>query len=64
MELKLVKIEEGCNEGAVLFHEYIKKSAQELNQQHREFVEKKKLQEQRRAEQEENVERKKAEKKE
>ena len=62
MELKLVKIEEGCNEGAVLFHEYIKKSAQELTQQHREHVEKKKLQEQRRLEQQENVERKKAEK--
>ncbi|GAK66151.1 brix-domain-containing protein [Moesziomyces antarcticus] len=62
MELKLVKIEEGCNEGAVLFHEYIKKSAQELTQQHRDHVEKKKLQEQRRLEQEQNVERKKAEK--
>lgn len=62
MELKLVKIEEGCNEGAVLFHEYIKKSAREVTQQHREHVEKKKLQEQRRLEQEENVERKKAEK--
>ncbi|KAJ1033952.1 hypothetical protein NDA16_000160 [Ustilago loliicola] len=62
MELKLVKIEEGCNEGAVLFHEYIKKSAQEVTQQHRDHVEKKKLQEQRRLEQEQNVERKKAEK--
>ncbi|SPO28052.1 related to SSF1 - Nucleolar protein involved in the assembly of the large ribosomal subunit [Ustilago trichophora] len=62
MELKLVKIEEGCNEGAVLFHEYVKKSAQELTQQHREHVEKKKLQEQRRQEQQENVERKQAEK--
>lgn len=62
MELKLVKIEEGCNEGAVLFHEYIKKSAQEVTQQHRELVVKKKLQEQRRLEQEENVQRKKEEK--
>ncbi|SPO28565.1 related to SSF1 - Nucleolar protein involved in the assembly of the large ribosomal subunit [Ustilago trichophora] len=62
MELKLVKIEEGCNEGAVLFHEYVKKSAHELTQQHREHVEKKKLQEQRRQEQQENVERKQAEK--
>nr|CDI54564.1 related to SSF1-Nucleolar protein involved in the assembly of the large ribosomal subunit [Melanopsichium pennsylvanicum 4] len=25
MELKLVKIEEGCNQGAVLFHEYVEK---------------------------------------
>lgn len=62
MELKLVKIEEGCNEGAVLFHEYIKKTAQEQTQLHREHIDKKKLQEQRRAEQELNVERKKAEK--
>ncbi|EST08070.1 Brix domain protein [Kalmanozyma brasiliensis GHG001] len=62
MELKLVKIEEGCNEGAVLFHDYIKKTSQEQTALHREHVEKKRLQEQRRAEQEENVERKKAEK--
>lgn len=62
MELKLVKIEEGCNEGAVLFHEYIKKSAQEQTQQHRDHVEKLKLQQQRREEQEQNVERKRAEK--
>lgn len=62
MELKLVKIEEGCNEGAVLFHEYIKKSVQEQTRLHREHVERKRLQEERRAEQEENVERKQAEK--
>ena len=62
MELKLVKIEEGCNEGAVLFHEYIKKTAREEVALAREHVEKRKLQEQRRAEQEENVERKKQQK--
>ncbi len=53
MELKLVKIEEGCNEGAVLFHEYVKKSVQQQTQLHREHVERKRLQEERRAEQEE-----------
>ncbi|SJX64091.1 related to SSF1-Nucleolar protein involved in the assembly of the large ribosomal subunit [Sporisorium reilianum f. sp. reilianum] len=62
MELKLVKIEEGCNDGAVLFHEYITKSAHEQTQLHRDHVERKKLQQQRRAEQEQNVQRKKAEK--
>ncbi|KAJ9474005.1 Ribosome biogenesis protein SSF2 [Pseudozyma hubeiensis] len=62
MELKLVKIEEGCNEGAVLFHEYVKKSAREEVQLQRDHADKLKLQKQRREQQEENVERKKLEK--
>lgn len=62
MELKLVKIEEGCNQGAVLFHEYVKKTAHEEAQLQREHMEKLKLQKQRREQQQENVERKKHDK--
>ncbi|VDC07135.1 unnamed protein product [Peniophora sp. CBMAI 1063] len=62
MELRLVKITEGIpgRPGAVIFHEFIKKSKSETAKQEKEHAEREKLRKQRRAEQEANVARKKA----
>ncbi|KIM49292.1 hypothetical protein M413DRAFT_21541 [Hebeloma cylindrosporum] len=62
MELRLIKITEGVpgKEGAVMYHEFVKKSKKELVLQKVEHAEKAKLKKQRREEQERNVERKKA----
>ncbi|EPQ25953.1 uncharacterized protein PFL1_06409 [Pseudozyma flocculosa PF-1] len=59
MELKLIKVVEGLNEGAVLYHDYLSKSAHEQVEQSRELEERRRLQRMRREEQERNVERKK-----
>ncbi|KAN0061224.1 rRNA-binding ribosome biosynthesis protein [Thecaphora frezii] len=64
MELKLIKVVEGLNEGEVLYHDYLKKTAGEEAKQRRELEEKRRLQQQRREEQQRNVERKKREKEE
>ncbi|KAF5373128.1 hypothetical protein D9758_001695 [Tetrapyrgos nigripes] len=64
MELKLVKITEGVpgKEGAVMYHEFIRKSKKEVAEQKAAHAAKEKLRKQRREEQERNVARKKAEK--
>ncbi|KAF9052711.1 Brix domain-containing protein [Panaeolus papilionaceus] len=63
MELRLIKIAEGVpgKEGAVLYHEFVKKSKKEVAAQKAEHAAKEKLRKQRREEQERNVQRKKAE---
>ncbi|KAI0047965.1 Brix-domain-containing protein [Auriscalpium vulgare] len=62
MELRLVKITEGVpgKEGAVIFHEFVKKSKTELAAQKADHAAKLKLRKERREEQERNVQRKKA----
>ncbi|PPQ64022.1 hypothetical protein CVT24_009396 [Panaeolus cyanescens] len=63
MELRLIKITEGVpgREGAVMYHEFVKKSKKEIVAQKAEHAAKEKLRKQRREEQERNVQRKKAE---
>jgi ribosome biogenesis protein SSF1/2 len=61
MTLQLVKVEEGLCDGAVMFHEFVKKTPEEIlalrnSKEHHEA-----LQKQRRAEQEANVKRKEEE---
>ncbi|KAF9532346.1 Brix domain-containing protein [Crepidotus variabilis] len=65
MELRLIKITEGVpgKEGAVMYHEFIKKSKKEAAAQKAEQAAKAKLRKERREEQERNVQRKKAEQK-
>lgn len=60
MTLKLMKIEEGVGEGEVLYHSYIKKTAEEKKELRKRIEKKKLLKEKRKKEQEKNVERKKA----
>lgn len=62
MELRLVKIEEGLNGSEVLYHDYVQKSPAEVAERTRAEAEKRKLVEQRRQEQERNVQRKKQDK--
>ncbi|KAJ3786005.1 Brix domain-containing protein [Lentinula aff. detonsa] len=64
LELRLVKITEGVpgKEGAVMYHEFVKKSKKEISAQNAAHAAKEKLRKERRAEQERNVARKKAEK--
>ncbi|KAK7440212.1 rRNA-binding ribosome biosynthesis protein [Stygiomarasmius scandens] len=64
MELRLVKITEGVpgKEGAVMYHEFVRKSKKEAAEQKAAHAAKEKLRKQRREEQERNVARKKAEK--
>ncbi|EIN07703.1 Brix-domain-containing protein [Punctularia strigosozonata HHB-11173 SS5] len=61
MELRLVKIAEGVpgKEGAVIYHEFVKKTKAEILAQKKEHAEKERLRKQRREEQERNVEKKK-----
>jgi len=61
MELRLIKITEGApgKEGAVLFHQFVKKSAEEAAALETSVTERERLKKQRREEQERNVERKK-----
>ncbi|KAJ7582593.1 Brix domain-containing protein [Mycena floridula] len=63
MELKLVKITEGVpgKEGAVIYHEFVKKTKKEVADQKAAHAAKEKLRKERREEQERNVARKKAE---
>ncbi|KAF8644155.1 hypothetical protein AX16_008682 [Volvariella volvacea WC 439] len=60
LELKLIKITEGVpsKEGAVIYHEFVKKSKKEAAAQKAEHAAKEKLRKQRREEQERNVQRK------
>ncbi|KAF8184931.1 Brix domain-containing protein [Mycena galopus ATCC 62051] len=62
MELRLVKITEGVpgKEGSVIYHEFVKKSKKEVASLQAAHAAKEKLRKERRAEQERNVERKKA----
>ncbi|KAJ6547106.1 Brix domain-containing protein [Mycena capillaripes] len=62
MELRLVKITEGVpgKEGSVIYHEFVKKTKKEAASQQAAHAAKEKLRKERRAEQERNVERKKA----
>ncbi|KAF9072958.1 Brix domain-containing protein [Rhodocollybia butyracea] len=64
LELRLVKITEGVpgKEGAVMYHEFVKKSKKEAAAQNAAHAAKEKLRKERREEQERNVARKKAEK--
>ncbi|CAM6111372.1 unnamed protein product [Calypogeia fissa] len=63
MTLQLVKVEEGLCSGGVMFHEYVKKTPEEIAQL-RALVEKREaLRKQRKAEQEANVKKKELEKK-
>ncbi|EKM82828.1 hypothetical protein AGABI1DRAFT_53337 [Agaricus bisporus var. burnettii JB137-S8] len=61
MELKLIKITEGVpgKEGAVIYHEFVKKSKKEAAEQASTHAAKEKLRKERREEQERNVQRKK-----
>jgi len=61
MELRLIKITEGApgKEGAVLFHQFVKKSAEEATALEASVTERERLKSQRREEQERNVARKK-----
>ena len=58
MELELVKVEEGMCDGRVLYHAYVKKSADEIKTLEQKKTEREKLRKQRRLEQETNVKRK------
>ncbi|TFK42753.1 Brix domain-containing protein [Crucibulum laeve] len=62
MELRLVKIAEGVpgKEGAILYHEFVKKSKKQIADLKAEHAAKAKLRKERREEQERNVKRKKA----
>jgi ribosome biogenesis protein SSF1/2 len=62
LELRLIKIVEGVpgKDGAVIYHDYVKKSKKEVAVQRAEHAMKEKLRQQRREEQERNVARKKA----
>ncbi|KAF4615491.1 hypothetical protein D9613_002903 [Agrocybe pediades] len=64
LELRLIKITEGVpgKEGAVMYHEFVKKSKKEVLAQKAEHAAKAKLKKERREEQERNVQRKKKEK--
>ncbi|KAJ3508670.1 hypothetical protein NLJ89_g5627 [Agrocybe chaxingu] len=61
MELRLIKISEGVpgKEGAIMYHEFVKKTKQEIAAQKAEHATKAKLRKERREEQERNVQRKK-----
>ncbi|CEL55129.1 Brix domain-containing protein C1B9,03c OS=Schizosaccharomyces pombe (strain 972 / ATCC 24843) GN=SPAC1B9.03c PE=1 SV=2 [Rhizoctonia solani AG-1 IB] len=65
LELRLVKITEGVpgKQGAVLYHEFVKKTAAETSELKKAAAARAKLKKERREEQARNVERKKAEKK-
>lgn len=60
--LQLIKIEEGLCSGEVLFHELVKKTAEEIQEMKKKREEKRKLKEERRRQQEDNVKRKEKEK--
>lgn len=58
MTMELVKIEEGLCDGEVLYHSHVLKSSEEVAELRQRNAEKKRLKDQRRREQEANVERK------
>ncbi|KAF8782965.1 Suppressor of SWI4 1 like protein [Argiope bruennichi] len=61
IKFQLIKIEEGCMSGEVLFHEFIKKTPEEIKAIKAKIKAQKLLKEQRRAQQKRNVEKKKSE---
>lgn len=60
--LQLIKIQEGMCSGEVLFHEFVKKTAEEIRELKRQKEEKRKLKERRKKLQQENVKKKEKEK--
>ncbi|KAM7441013.1 hypothetical protein ABFA07_006285 [Porites harrisoni] len=60
--LQLIKIQEGMCSGEVLFHEFVKKTAEEIRELKRQKEEKRKLKERRKKQQQENVKKKEKEK--
>ncbi|KAJ7520797.1 hypothetical protein O6H91_19G023400 [Diphasiastrum complanatum] len=58
MTLQLVKVEEGLCSGAIMFHEYVKKTPEEIAALKDQIEKKEALRKQRKAEQEANVQRK------
>ncbi|OJZ84005.1 hypothetical protein ASPFODRAFT_139515 [Aspergillus luchuensis CBS 106.47] len=59
MKLRLLKVEEGLCEGRVMWHDFIKKSEEEVNKLDKNWDQKKKEKEQRKKEQKANIEKKK-----
>ncbi|KAJ6258512.1 hypothetical protein Dda_6555 [Drechslerella dactyloides] len=59
LRLQLVKVEEGANDGKILWHSFVKKSREEERELEKRAKERQKLKEERRRVQEENVKRKK-----
>lgn len=62
MRLRLTKVEEGLCDGQVMWHDYITKSAKEVQDLQKNWDQKKKQKEQRKKQQKENIEKKKQEK--
>lgn len=62
MRFQLVKIEEGLCSGEVLFHEFVKKTPEEIEEMKKRKEEARKLKEQRKKQQQENIKRKEKEK--
>lgn len=62
MTLKLVKVQEGVNDGEVIYHNYLTRTEEEVMRMNQEKLEKKELKQKRKAQQEANVQRKKIEK--
>lgn len=60
MTLELVKIEDGLCDGEVLYHNHVSKTAEEVSELRKRNTDKKRLKEERKREQEANVERKQA----
>lgn len=63
MTLELVKIEDGLCDGEVLYHTHVSKTPEEVAELRKRTTEKKRLKEQRKREQEANVQRKQEKKK-
>ncbi|KAF2167250.1 hypothetical protein M409DRAFT_66265 [Zasmidium cellare ATCC 36951] len=63
MKLRLTKVEEGLCGGKIMWHEYIHKSKEEIQEMEKVHEKRRKEKEKRKAEQKANVERKKAERK-
>jgi len=59
MQLQLIKIEENLCGGKVIYHQYVKKTPEEISMLEKRKKDERKLKEQRRKEQEENINRKK-----
>lgn len=62
MRLRLTKVEDGLCDGKIMWHDYITKSAAEIQKMERNWDQKKKQKEQRKKQQKDNVEKKKQEK--
>lgn len=62
MRLRLTKVEEGLCEGKVMWHDYITKSAAEVQKMEKSWDQRKKQKEQRKKQQRDNIEKKKQEK--